>query len=87
MSKSWGSEVIPKDQWIDPAKEYTSRGCRVVGLEIVLHNSNGKEVTYPVKGTIIIREKPLKTEYAIWALDGRNNVAFGPNGNDLKEAL
>jgi len=81
--KNWGSEIIPKENWIDPSKEYTCNGCRVIGLQLKLHNSNGDEVTYPVKGTAILREKPLKTSYRIWSLDGKADVVWG-NGHNLE---
>jgi len=78
MSKNWGSDVIPKSEWINTEKQYTSGACEVVDLKIVLHNSNDSEVTYPVKGTVILATKPrLKTEYRIWSLDGRADVVWG----------
>jgi hypothetical protein len=81
--KGWGSDVIPQENWIDPAKTYRTRdGKRVEGLQIVLHNSVGEEVTYPVKGTIIVRESPMRKEYAIWTLDGRADL-FNESKNDL----
>ena len=80
---NWGTKVIPKKFWIDPTKKYTCGGNRVENITIVLHNSCGDEVTYPVKGTIILREKPLKTTFAIWSLDGRADVVWG-KGNNLK---
>lgn len=85
---SWGTTVIDRADWIDPAKEYrTRRGKRVICLEIVLHNSCGNEVTFPVKGTIIDREaKPgtrEKLRYMIWTLDGRSSVFEGDPRDDL----
>lgn len=82
--KNWGTEVTPKDKHIDPAKKYTCGGKPVIGLEIVLHNSQGIEVTYPVKGSVVIKEKPLKLEYRIWSLDGRADVVWG-KGENLEE--
>lgn len=81
MKKNWGSEIIPKYKWIDPKKQYTCGGKRVVNLRIELYNNVGKEVTYPVKGTVIISEKPWRTKYQIWSLDGRADVVWkkGPN--------
>jgi len=77
MPKTWGSEVIPKEKWIDPSKTYKTRGGkRVEHIQIVLHNGIGEEVTNPVKGSIIVREKPRKTEYCIWALDGVWDVVW-----------
>jgi len=86
MSKKWGSEIIPKENWIDVSgdTEYTCGNKRVIGLQMVLHNSCGNEVTYPVKGEVIIREKPWKTEYRIWSLDGKSDIVFGDdNSKDL----
>ncbi len=78
--KNWGSNVIPRDQWIDPNKTYQTRsGKEVIGLQIVMENSCGKEVTYPVKGSIAIKEKPLRLEYSTWSLDGRCDVVWGNN--------
>ena len=72
---------------IELTKQYkTKDGCRVELHEIVLKNSYGKEVTYPVKGTIVLREKPRKTEYMIWSLDGIIDVVWGNNSHhDLVE--
>lgn len=84
MAINWGSSVIPKNQWIDINRKYTSNGCEVINLQIVLHNSNNKEVTYPVKGSVIVRKKPLKVEYMIWSLDGKRDVVWG---NDQKTNL
>lgn len=85
---NWGTTNIPEEKWIDPSKVYkTACGKRVVDLHINLHNSNGNEVTYPVKGTIVLREKPFKTTYAIWTLDGRasciDNTALWDSHDDL----
>jgi|GEM_PF-4045249 len=74
--KPWGTSVIPKGEWIDPKKQYTCDGCRVIGLRIELYNSFGREVTYPVKGTVVLKEKPYKTKYCVWALDGAHNVVW-----------
>lgn len=76
--KNWGKDIIPRDQWIDPDKQYYTReGYQVINLHIVMENSVGDEVTYPVKGTVVVRTKPYKTEYHIWSLDGRRDVVFG----------
>lgn len=73
----WGTTNIPKKQWIDVSKTYKTReGKNVEGLHIVLHNFCGHEVTYPIKGTIVLKEKPRKTEFAIWSLDGKKNIVF-----------
>jgi len=79
--KSWGTDVIPKELWIDPTKSYTCGGNPVENLQIVLHNGNGDEVTYPVKGTI--RAKGRRPHYAIWSLDGRANTVWDEPFFDL----
>ncbi len=72
---NWGQAVILREDWIDPAKEYqTKSGFRVIDLSIQLENSNGSEVTFPVKGSIVTKEKPLQVTYHIWTLDGRSSV-------------
>jgi hypothetical protein len=85
---NWGTAVVDRNDWIDPAREYrTRRGHRVIGLRIALHASTGQEVTFPVKGTVIVQEAaPGKRElstYAIWTLDGRSSVVGGSNKEDL----
>ena len=80
--KNWGSDVIPQEKWIDPSKTHTCGGKRVIGLKIELYNSAGQEVTYPVKGSVVVREKPLKLSFRIWSLDGREDVVWGI-GEDL----
>lgn len=85
---SWGTTNTPKENWIDVTKTYKTRdGKTVENLQIVLHNSVGNEVTYPVKGTIVVRTKPRrKTEYALWSLDGRADVVWGHHKErDLKQ--
>jgi len=63
---------------IDLNKQYqTQDGKRVELHEIVLKNSCGRNVTYPVKGSIFLREKPRKTKYMIWSIDGIVDVVFG----------
>lgn len=70
---------------VDISKEYTTRnGKRVIGLEINEYNSCGFKVSYPVKGSIVQQEKPLKLEYAIWSIDGISDIVWGKNkGKDL----
>jgi len=71
---------------IDINKTYkTKSGKRVFGLKIVMQNSCGRDVTFPVKGTIILSEKPRRTSYAIWTLEGRADV-LKETGRDLVEA-
>lgn len=63
---------------IDFNKQYKTRsGCRVILHEIKLKNACGADVTYPVKGTIILREKPLKKKNMIWSIDGITDVVWG----------
>jgi hypothetical protein len=47
-----------------------------------LKNSAGHLVTYPVGGTIILKEKPLKKKYYIWSINGISDVVWG-NHSDL----
>lgn len=79
--KNWGTKVIPKERWIDVNKSYICDGKRVIGLYIKLHNDVGDEVTYPVKGSIVVRENPIKLQYALWSLDGRADVVWGKGYN------
>ena len=75
--KSWGKEVIPKQFWINPSKIYvTECGFKVENLSIVIKNSSENEVTFPVKGTIIVprKGKSDKRVNCIWTLDGRESV-------------
>jgi hypothetical protein len=86
---NWGTAVIDREDWIDPSKKYRTRrkGYRVIGLQIILHASTGQEVTFPVKGTIVVREdtpeKEGLTTYAIWTLDGRSSVVGDSDADDL----
>lgn len=84
------SEIPSKRKKIDPNKEYRTRsGCQVMGLKIVPRNSAGGLVTYPVKGTVIRREKPRKIEYQIWSIYGETNVVWPglKSEDDLVEVL
>lgn len=73
--KNWGTDVVPKEKWIDVDQEYVTKdGKRVINLFKVLHNSCGDEVTFPIKGSVVVREKPRKTRYCIWTLDGRHST-------------
>ena len=80
---SWGSKVVPRSSWIDPGKKYTCNGCRVINLSIQMTNSCGEGVTYPVKGTVVLREKPFLTDYCIWSLDGLDNVVWPDSHHNL----
>lgn len=70
---------------IDINKEYTCNGKRVIGLQIVLKNSCGDMVTYPVKGSVVLREKPLKMGYSIWSIKGEKDVVWPKIEQDLIE--
>lgn len=73
--KNWGIAVTPPEKRIDPNKTYRTRaGKRVIGLEIKMENSCGNEVTCPVKGSIVEKEKPFKTRYAIWTIGGKPGI-------------
>lgn len=76
---NWGTQVIDPQDRIDITKPHRTRsGKRVIGLECQLHNSTGDEVTFPIKGTIVVREATTRTpaslRYSIWTLDGRSGV-------------
>lgn len=49
----------------------TKSGKRVINLQCVPLNSVGNEVTFPIKGTIVMSEKPRKTVYCIWTDEGQ----------------
>lgn len=66
---------------IDVSKTYTCNGKRVVNIQIILKNSSGSIVSYPVKGSIVVREKPLKLKYAIWSIEGKADVVWGLGHN------
>ena len=87
MTVRWGINNVPKEDVVDCRKVYTTvSGKRVVDLRIQLYNGEGREVTYPVKGTVIEREKPLKVRYAIWTLTGLSDVVWNNRKEDnLKE--
>src|SRR4030042_3148693 len=68
---------------IDINKEYrTKSGKDVIGLAFVPLNSIGNKVTYPIKGSIIVKKKPLKLRYAIWSADGISDVVWGNHKDD-----
>jgi hypothetical protein len=72
---------------IDLNKTYKTRnGCEVVLHDIVLKNSAGGEVSYPVKGTVVTRKNPRKTTMMIWSIDGITDIVWGKRqGWDLVE--
>jgi len=73
---------------IDLGKIQTTRGGkRVIALRYVPRNSAGRKVTFPIKGTVIEREKPLRTSYQIWTEDGEVDPVWGRNPErDLVES-
>ena len=66
---------------IDINKKYTCNGKRVINLSYVPYNSCGDLVTYPIKGSIVVREKPLRLQYAIWSIDGSADVVWNSKPN------
>ena len=73
------------DMTIDINKEYKTVDRKVVtNLQYVPYNSVGEKVTFPIKGTIILRQKPMKTMYTIWTEEGKHSV-FGDTKFDLVE--
>ena len=69
--QSWGIDVIPEKFWIDISKTHRTRdGKRVINLQKILYNDYGDEVCYPIKGSIVMSEKPRKVVYTIWTLTG-----------------
>ena len=87
--RTWGSDVIPKDQWIDHHKKYTCEGCEVQHLSINLRGlcDSDREVTYPVHG-IIIRKMGKKDRTWVsksWTLNGKHSIVFEEHLYDLVE--
>jgi hypothetical protein len=75
-------EVIPASAHIDLTKPLRTRsGYKVIHPELVLHNGAGREVTYPIKGSILVpgRREP---RFCIWSLDGRTQVVHSPVRDD-----
>ena len=65
---AWAKANFPM---IDPSQTYTTRdGKRVIGLQVVARTSAGFLATFPVKGTVVVREKPWRTKFRIWTLEG-----------------
>jgi hypothetical protein len=51
----------------------------VGGKRVIIHgynkfNSCNNEVTFPLQGNIVLKEKPFKSKYTIWTNDGKNSV-------------
>jgi hypothetical protein len=66
-------------------KQYKTRdGHRVINVHEVPFNSVGNLVTFPIKGNVVIKEKPgkMNTTYTIWRKDGRHSI-FKETGLDL----
>jgi hypothetical protein len=62
---------------IDISKPLKTRsGKRVIHVFRITHNDRGEEVTYPLKGTIVLREKPMKVTYHIWSNEGFSDIVF-----------
>ena len=70
---------------IDINKTYkTKSGKRVINLIYKLFNDCGNKVTYPIKGTVVLKEKPVQYEYHVWSEDGISDVVWGKySGYDL----
>lgn len=66
---------------IDINKKYTCAGKRVICLRIKRYNDAGNEVTYPVKGIVVLQEKPLRTACRIWSIDGIADVVWNKGDN------
>ena len=63
-------KVKKHDIWIN------GKGQRVLINDIVPKNLIGELVTYPVKATIILNEKPRRTRYDIFSPDGISDVVW-----------
>lgn len=77
MLKSWGLDIIPKNLQVDILKKYkTLNNKEVVITDVKLYNSINQEVTFPIKGFIILKNKNKKDKYiyTTWTLDGRVDV-------------
>ena len=72
---------------VDITKQYVTRtGKRVINLLYVPFNSVGNRVTYPIKGSVVEREKPLKLRYQVWSVEGNADVLKKSN-DDLFELI
>jgi len=71
---------------IEEGKQYTCGGRRVIGLRIVPRNGLGNLVTYPVKGSVVISEKPLRVSYTAWSEYGEADVVWH-KGHNLVEVV
>ena len=85
IKRNWGSDIIPKEKWINPMKRYTCNGKEVVRLRIkLIPKGCTREVTYPVSGTVMIKDAS-KDSGSCWTLDGRFNINIDNNIYDLVE--
>lgn len=68
---------------LDSTKHYrTRRGDKVTIHEIVLHNSAGSLVTFPVKCSIRPDRPRARSRYQILTLEGRGSV-LGDHPDDI----
>ena len=70
-------------QRITMGRKYTCGGEEVVLHAITLHNSAGHPVTYPVKGSVVMRKgrKRPKLDYRISSIYGEADVVWGTGDN------
>ncbi len=72
---------------IDIKKNWkTKSGKKVINIQYVPKNSCGDLVTFPIKGSVVIKEKPLKLEYNIWMANGQFDIFDPHHGYNLVEA-
>jgi hypothetical protein len=76
-------ELVHKNPtYISLDKKYKTRS----GLEVDLHNIGELKYSFPVRGSIVIKEKPSrKTEYSIWSINGEYLSCEYPHDKDLVE--
>lgn len=53
---------------------FTKSGKRIIGMRFRPFNDIGNPVTFPIKGSIVLREKPFKCTYQIWTVEGRASI-------------
>jgi hypothetical protein len=61
----------------------TRDGKTVIGLQYKPRNDAGKIATFPIKGSIVVREKPRLMKYNIWTMEGKSELS-GDDGYDLE---
>jgi len=81
---NWGTTIIPEKFWLKEGTYETVNGYKAIidGFKL---KSNNKEITYPLKGFVIIPQvkgkgKKVRT---IWTLDGRNHILNKNKNFDL----